>query len=175
MAADKREDVRISFKPEHGITILFIGESLPANPETFFYLERGALFLNTRQAFEEAGSPWRFEGELNFLRHFSGLGCYLVDLCNTGETVETKSCDLLRGDVEALSNTIRQFRPEKIVVVIKRITPYVVEALRQAGDRAPVPDCALPFPAHGHQNEYRENLKVFLKQMPGAGRVASCR
>jgi hypothetical protein len=164
VSEDDRESLRFQFKPKQ-VKFLFIGESPPGNPKKFFYKKKGALFDNTRKAFSAAGAPWAPETDGVFLEHFASLGCYLVDLCKAGEKVRPKSRSLLDLDVETLAKTIEKLKPEKVIVVIKRVTPFVIEALEKAKHRVSKPDCVLDFPTYGHQEEYRDELKAFLQML----------
>jgi hypothetical protein len=162
---DTRENRRTEFKPDK-VKVLFIGESPPANPKTFFYLETGALFRYTREAFNAAGAPWAPDREDRFLEHFRDLGCYLEDLCaEPGAEVNCKRRDYrskFAGEIKRLSEKIHRHDPEKVIVVIKRIERCVVEALSATGRESP--DLVLDFPVLGRQNKYRERLTAFLKQ-----------
>jgi hypothetical protein len=46
--------------------------------------------------------------------------------------------------------------------MLKRIAPYVAEALTKAEEEPERIVSVLPFPAHGHQREYVEALKTIL-------------
>lgn len=171
VSEDDRESLRCQFKPRK-VKFLFIGESPPQNRDTFFYKKTGALFHNTREAFTAAGSPWMAEDDECFLEHFKKQKCYLVDLCKAGEKVTSKSRSVLDLDVGALAKAIEELKPEKVIIVIRRIKPFVVKALKEAGHQKSEPDCVLDFPAHGHQGKYRDQLSAFLLRMaefPGNG------
>src|SRR2546425_9639049 len=98
---DEREKLRLAYRPPR-VRLLFVAESAPLNVKTFFYAKSGHLYPRTREAFEAAGAPWAPERGKDFLEHFRGMECYLVDLCPPGATVKTRASSLAE-DIERLS------------------------------------------------------------------------
>ena len=113
------------------------------------------------------------DGEV-FLRSFKGLGCYLDDLCltpvnNLGERERQRYRELC---VDDLALRLRAASPKAIVVVMKRIVPFVERAANHAGLTA-LPPIALPFPAQGNQLRYVEGLTLVLRDFRQEGILPS--
>ena len=150
------EAVRARFKPEP-IRVLCVGESPPAGG-TFFYCENSNLYRYTEEAFAAAFGRQFGPGE-EFLKFFSGLGCYLDDLCamplnhlQKGEReIRRAAC------ITSLSARLRIASPQAIVVVMKSIESPVRQAAKQA-EPGRIPFFALPFPAQGNQRKYVAGL-----------------
>jgi hypothetical protein len=68
----------------------------------------------------------------------------------------------LKESIEALAGRIREHDPEIIVIVLKRIEPYVREAIQKAGVSCPV--YSLPFPGNGHQRRFIRGLVEILNR-----------
>ena len=172
MTADLALDIlRQSYKPDT-IRVLFIGESPPAGG-TFFYKADSNLARYTQRAFTNVFGSAVGDGE-QFLRFFKELGCFLDDLCLTpiNHLDERERRRYREQSVGDLAARLRDASPQAIVVVIKRIVPFVVRAAHQAGF-ASLPIAALPFPAQGNQLRYVRELTIVLKDLQEAGRLIS--
>lgn len=69
-----------------------------------------------------------------------------------------------RAAQASLARRIREYRPQAIVSLLMCIR----EIVKQAADEA---ECdadlfAVPFPGHGHQKRFREQMAVILPQLP---------
>ena len=154
------EELRLSYHPDN-VTILFVGESPPAG-KTFFYAANSNLFRATLAGFQLAFPEISRD---SFLQAFKEMGCYLVDLCDqpVNNLTDPQKKELSFARIDALSYKLRDLKPEVIIVVIKRILPYVEQALKRSGITVKL--YALPFPAMGHQREYIHRLRILLKDM----------
>ena len=152
------EKVRLSFKPEK-IKLLFIAESPPASGD-FFYV-RSRMTVYTARAF---GSVFEesFISTSDFLNFFQDKGCYLEDLTSTAVNKMASSDreKYLKKGILQLSDKLRLYNPEAIVIMLKKIERHVKSAVAIAGLTCPV--YALPFPGNGHQNKFIRGLKNVL-------------
>jgi hypothetical protein len=161
------EAIRHSYKPK-SIRVLFIGESPPAGG-TFFYKGDSNLARYTQRAFTNVFGTSIGEGE-NFLRSFKELGCYLDDLClqPVNHLSENQRQRYRDESVDGLAVRIQAASPEVVVVVMKRILPFVEQAAYQAG-LAALPRIDLPFPAQGNQLRYVRELSLVLRDLQDTG------
>lgn len=178
------EVLRQHFRPKR-IAALFVGES-PPEGETFFYQADSRLYRATHEAFSYVWrwneglrcecSSWRSwpSGGQTFLHFFQGKGCYLEDLC--AETVNglprAERRRAREGGIAPLVYRLAASQPEVVIVVMKAIQRHVEQAVNHAS-KLPgwAPRCleALPFPAHGHQREYVDELKSLLLRLREKG------
>lgn len=148
------EEIRQSFRPET-VTLLLIGESPPARGK-FFY-EGCPMTAFTSRAFEIAHSK-RFNNIKRFLEYFKACGCYLDDLCHVPVDClpDTERDMKLRENIYPLSQRIREINPPVVVAVLKKIEDYVRDAVERSKCKPKI--YSLPFPGHGHQNKYIDEL-----------------
>jgi hypothetical protein len=165
---DAVEALRRSYRPKK-VRLLLVGESAPKSGK-FFY-RRSAMTTFTARAFEKAFGI-TFEDNAAFLRFFQGCGCYLEDVSLTAvnNMRPSERAQTLQKSVPSLSQRIRDLKPALVVAVLRRITPYVEEAMVQAG--RPVIFCTLPFPGSGSQNKYIDRLSDLLRRYLVAKRSA---
>jgi hypothetical protein len=153
------EALRKSYKPDQ-IKLLFVGESPPASGKFFYY--KGAMTTFTALAFEKVFDRV-FPDTSSFLKFFQHIGCFLEDLClePVDKMNPKERTTMLTDATESFSHRLRDYSPEAIVIVLKRIEPYVKEALRKAKISAPI--YTLPFPGFGHQKNYINKLYEILR------------
>ena len=153
------EALRKSYKPIQ-IKLLFVGESPPASGK-FFY-RKGSMTTYTSKAFERVFDTV-FSDTRSFLNFFRLSGCYLEDIClePVDKMTPKERTMALKDAVDFFSNRIKGFRPEAIVIVLKRIESHVKEALRKAKITCPI--YTLPFPGFGHQSNYIRELCNILQ------------
>lgn len=161
MSTESVEQKRQEYRPAQ-VLYLFIGESAPANG-TFFYSGDSNLARYTREAFERVLGD--FADTAQFLGAFQQSGCYLLDLCDTPvDALDRQQRRAARKQaIRSLSDPLSGMRPSLIVVVMKAIEREAAAAVRQAG-LGDVTMRVLPFPAHGHQREYVEQLTELVRQ-----------
>ena len=111
--------------------LLFIGESPPASGR-FFYCRDSGLYRAIREAFQVADA--RITDD-DFLARFQASGCYLVDLCR--EPIDHLPAPARREERRRaeprLAESIREHRPEAIIVLLRAIEPNVSSAAQEAG------------------------------------------
>jgi hypothetical protein len=149
------------------IRILFVGESSPAGG-THFYRADSQLYRATRDAFGQGLSVVRPPEGTAFLDWFRDLGCWLVDLAD--RPVDDLSAGERASEVDAgipaLARTLRELRPDRVLVVLRRIAPAVRAAARQAGLDEHAID-VLPFPTRQWRPVYVEQLSGIVAEMLG--------
>ena len=154
------ESIRKSYQPEK-IRLLFIGESPPASGK-FFYVKSGMTTF-TQKAFERALNK-SFADTPSFLDFFQSKGCYLDDMTEVPVNAMAKGEReaILMAEVMGLSKRLEEYGPEAVIVVMKRIEPYVRLAIDLAQINCPVH--VLLFPGQGQQNKYVEKLSDILRE-----------
>jgi hypothetical protein len=168
MRESQLESLRQSFRPER-VKVLFIGESRPRGG-TFFFAGNSNLAHYTQEAFERLYGP--FADTSAFLKRFSALGCYLVDLCSepvNGFTLLERSTACRAGE-STLARAITREQPRAIVVVKMSLKPFVMRAIAQAGMRHE--PTMLPFPSFGHQRRYVDALARVLRKLRAKGVIS---
>ncbi len=154
------EAIRQRFKPDN-IRLLLIGESPPESGKFFYADSRMTTF--TSRAFAKAHGV-TFKNNSEFLDYFKACGCYLDDLSHTPVN-QLGLCDRerrLQENVDALSQRIREANPSVIAITLKKIEPYVREAIKKSCCDSQV--YVLPFPGSGHQNKYIEILAAIITE-----------
>jgi hypothetical protein len=157
-----REKLRRRYRPAR-VRMLFIGESPPASGR-FFYQEDSGLYRAVRGAFLNAIPLLR---DVDFLRSFRALGCYLVDLC--GEPVDRlkrkqRAYACQEGEVR-LRRTIQRLKPEIIVTVVRSIAPNVRRVLVGADWKGQ--HLELPYPGRWwhHRTVFEKELIPILRAL----------
>ena len=155
----KIEDIRKSYQPKK-IKLLLIGESPPESGQ-FFYLE-SLMTTFTQRAFENTFNL-SFKNHKEFLQFFKKKGCYLDDLSSipVNGIPPLRKEEVLSGSILSFSKRLTLYKPEIVVIVLKRIERKVNEALDLS--RIQCERYTLPFPGNGHQNKYIQKLSKILK------------
>ena len=164
------ESIRQSYRPSK-VRLLLIGESPPAN-QGFFYVT-SAMTKYTAQAFSKAHGV-SFQSDDEFLSYFKDLGCFLDDLCHDPvdhlPREQREKC--LQDNVIGLSQRIKEIDPEVIVIALRKIETYVRVAALKSGLKPAI--FVLPFPGHGHQAKYKEQLfEIIQKYIPAGTHLIS--
>jgi hypothetical protein len=156
-----RERLRRNFRPKQ-VRILFVGESPPASGR-FFYQADSGLYRAIREAFAKASPNLR---EVNFLKSFRDLGCYLVDLCEQPvDRLQPKARRQAHVNGEPhLTKIFRNLRPKVVIVVVRSIARNVKRSELQAhwsGQHA-----ELPYPGRWirHRIVFIEELARLLRK-----------
>jgi hypothetical protein len=153
------ETLRKSYKPDQ-IKLLFIGESPPQSGNFFYH--KSSLTSFTSRAFEKVFDRV-FSDIHSFLIFFRLSGCYLEDIClePVDKLPPKERTMMLKDSIEYFSRRLKEYSPEAIVIVLKRIESPVKQALRKAKISCPI--YTLPFPGFGHQKIYIRKLRKILK------------
>jgi hypothetical protein len=144
------------------VRVLFVGESSPAG-ETHFYRGNSPLFRATRDAFQAGlGAPL----DAPFLEWFRDLGCWLVDLADApfDELPAAEQSAAIDAAIARLTATLQDLRPERVVVVLRRIAPAVQEAADEAG-LLELPINVLPYPTRQWRPVYIEELAGIVAEV----------
>lgn len=117
----------------------------------------------TSRAFEQAFET-QFDSVQEFLSYFKSKGCFLEDLSHDPvDNLDRKERErVLEQSVDTLSLRLSDARPEVIVIVLKKISGLVREAVTKAGLQVLIYE--LPFPGSGHQNRYIKPLAEILRK-----------
>jgi hypothetical protein len=154
------------FRPST-VRVLLVGESSPAG-STHFYRANSGLFRATREAFDLATVAARPSEAIAFLDWFRDLGCWLVDLADRpfDDVPAAEHAAEVEAAIARLAMTMLETRPEKVVVVLRRIAPAVRAAAQLAGvaDQAIV---VLPFPTRQWRPVYIEQLTGMVNEVLG--------
>ena len=145
--------------------VLMVGESSPAGG-THFYHADSILFRATTEAFGSAYDPVRVPEGPAFLEWFASLGCWLVDMADRPvDDLEAASRSaLVRAGIPRLVDLILDTRPERVVVVIRRVAPAVREAAALAGFAASAID-VVPFPIRQWRPVYVRQLAAIIRDV----------
>jgi hypothetical protein len=151
--------------------ILFVGESSPAGG-THFYQADSNLYRATQEAFGKGLSVARVPDGDAFLDWFRDLGCWLIDLADrpVNDLAEGDRSAAVGAGIPRLAVILRQFRPERVVVVLRQVAPAVRSAAAQAGFDEHAID-VLPFPVRQWRLVYVEQLAGIVGEVL-AGRLA---
>jgi hypothetical protein len=151
--------------------LLFVGESSPAGG-THFYQADSNLYRATREAFGRGLSVARVPEGDAFLAWFRDLGCWLIDLADrpVNDLAEGDRSAAVGAGIPRLAVTLRQLRPERVVVVLRQVAPAVRSAAAQAGFDEHAID-VLPFPVRQWRLAYVEQLAGIVGEVL-AGRPA---
>ena len=154
------EEIRMKFRPET-VKLLLVGESPPSGDE-FFYND-GKMTTYTSKSFQKA-LKITFSDNQEFLKVFKAKGCYLEDLCHEpiDKLAKKEREDKLRRAVPGFSEIIKSLEPPVLVIVLKKIEPFVREAIAQSGVNTTV--YTIPFAGNGHQNKYMNELHKIIQQ-----------
>jgi hypothetical protein len=152
------EKVRVSYKPEK-IKLLFIAESPPASGQ-FFY-RRSMMTTYTSRAFAQVFNR-SFDSATDFLNFFQKKDCYLEDMTSTpvNKMSAVDREKTIEMGISQLTEKIRVYIPEAIVIMLRKIERYAKKAITSAGVTCPV--YTLPFPGNGNQNKFIHGLIVIL-------------
>jgi putative transcriptional regulator len=144
------------------VRVLFVGEAPPAGG-TFFYAGNSQAYRELKKALEShLGNP------ANFLLAFKERGYFLDDL--TMEPMNPaggrKRGKALTPEVQLLAERMAEYRPELVVSLLKRICPYVADAMSRAGLDPGEQHRVVSFPGNGQQAIFRGEIAELLKLLP---------
>ena len=71
---------------------------------------------------------------------------------------------IFRKNVPLLAQRLTRYQPEIVVTLLKRIGPYVQDAISQAG--ADVKHYCVPFPGNGQQSNFRREMAEIASLLP---------
>jgi hypothetical protein len=155
----QHDELRAAYRPS-AIRVLFVGEAPPAGG-TFFYAANSQVYRYLKEVLEpHLGWP------TDFLAAFAARGYFLDDLVT--EPVDHiplgERTPIFRKSVPLLAHRLREYRPQLIVTVLKRIEDHVEESRQVAGIEAP--HYKVPFPGNGQQANFRRRMAEILPHFP---------
>ena len=153
--------------------ILFVGESSPAGG-THFYRADSNLYRATREAFGLGLSVTRPPEGAPFLAWFQELGCWLVDVADrpVNQSAPAERASAVDAGVPGLAHTLRETRPERVLVVLRRVAPAVRAAAREADVDEHTID-VLPFPTRQWRPVYVRQLAEIVGKLLGSAPPAT--
>jgi putative transcriptional regulator len=158
-SASDTKKLRARYRPAK-IKVLFVGEAPPAGG-TFFYAGNSQMYRHLRETLQSRlGDPH------DFLQAFKDRGYFLDDLVLEpfDQIPAKKRAPILRQNVPLLAQRMTRYQPEIVVTLLKRIGPYVEDAISQA--RADVKHYCVPFPGVGQQGNFRREMAEIVPLLP---------
>jgi hypothetical protein len=151
------EKTRQSYRPDR-ITTLFVGESAP-HGGTFFYNQDSGLFREIRKA---------FKGDTSFLDDFERNGFYLDDLVlePVNHLDNSHRRRLCHAAVSSLVARLKDYKPQTVVILLRRIEPLVRRSIREAGLSCQI--YCTPYPGFGNQGRFHETMTEIIPKLPFA-------
>jgi DNA-binding transcriptional regulator YiaG len=142
------------------VRVLFVGEAPPAGG-TFFYAGNSQMYRLLRETLQS-----RLGDQDDFLQAFKDRGYFLDDLVLEpfDQIPATKRASILRRNVPFLARRMTRYQPEIVVTLLKRIGPYVEDAISRA--RADVQHYCVSFPGTGQQGNFRREMAKIVPLLP---------
>jgi putative transcriptional regulator len=158
-SASTAKKLRARYLPAK-VRVLFVGEAPPAGG-TFFYAGNSQMYRHLRETLQS-----RWGDPDDFLQAFKNRGYFLDDLVLEpfDQIPATKRASILRRNVPLLARRMTRYQPEIVVTLLKRIGPYVEDAISQA--RAEVKHYCVPFPGVGQQGNFRREMAEIIPLLP---------
>lgn len=105
----------------------------------------------------------RFQSLGDFLDFFKARGCYLDDLSHqpVDNLPRPERRRVLANSVAQLAERLIEYRPERVIAVLRSIESDVRRAVLIANLNVPVH--AVPFPGQGHQRRFVAELSAILR------------
>ncbi|SEO59969.1 hypothetical protein [Propionispora vibrioides] len=156
------EEIRLGFKPDI-VRVLLVGESAPV-AGTFFYTG-DSLCKYTQTAFANVFPAMRAKRWQEFLSFFQQSGFYLDDLCLipvNGMDKASRQQNLINS-IPSLALRIEKYAPSHIIILLKGIEKYVLQAVNLSGVRAHL--YTVPFGGMGHQNKYIDEMSTIISAL----------
>jgi hypothetical protein len=142
--------------------MLFVGEAPPASGR-FFYQADSGLYRAIREAFVDACPD---TGEVDFLKSFQELGCYLVDLCDKpvdGMDAEHRRKACLKSEAR-LARILKQLQPKIVITVVRSIVDNVRRSALKVGWSGLHLDLPYPGRWHHHRTRFLGTLTASLRE-----------
>ena len=161
---------REKYQP-HKIKILFVAESPPSSGGYFYFSEtigKDHLFRETMKALDlwPVSRPLRRGVDKRpLLERFRSNGFFLIDTCElpVDKLSTTERMTAVRRGAVGLASRVRRLNPAHIIVVKNTVFRPVCQALEREGlGRRILNKTSLPFPSHGNQKKFRNNLRQMI-------------
>ncbi len=161
---------REKYQP-HKIKILFVAESPPSSGGYFYFSEtigKDHLFRETMKALDlwPVSRPLRRGVDKRpLLERFRSNGFFLIDTCElpVDKLSTTERMTAVRRGAVGLASRVRRLNPAHIIVVKNTVFRPVCQALEREGlGRRILNKTSLPFPSHGNQKKFRNNLRQMM-------------
>ena len=161
---------REKYQP-HKIKILFVAESPPSSGGYFYFSEtigKDHLFRETMKALDlwPVSRPLRRGVDKRpLLERFRSNGFFLIDTCElpVDKLSTTERMTAVRRGAVGLASRVRRLNPAHIILVKNTVFRPVCQALEREGlGRRILNKTSLPFPSHGNQKKFRNNLRQMI-------------
>ena len=166
------ENLRNEYKPPAPIKLLFVGESPPKPKTGRFFYEGGPLARHTKEAFESRYRGIQELSEIDFLKCFKELGCFLDDI-SLKPVAEKNQSDrnyTILTEFNEFVERLKSYHPRAVVTVIKRIDFFVRYAVEEAGLELRLD--FLPFPSHRNVARFVDGLSDVLAREIKSGNLS---
>jgi DNA-binding transcriptional regulator YiaG len=153
------EKQRARYRPNR-IKVLFVGEAPPAGG-TFFYAGNSQLHRYLSEALQ-----MHLKYPQNFLQSFKDNGYFLDDLVlePLDKIPIGKRTPIFRRNVPLLAKRIAEYAPAVVVTVLKRIRPYVEDAISKTNPN--IKHYCVSFPGNGQQANFRREMAEIVPSLP---------
>src|ERR1700678_3003819 len=157
--ASNAKKLRARYRPLK-IKVLFVGEAPPPGGR-FFYAGNSQMYRHLREALQSRlGNPH------DFLQAFKDRGYFLDDLVlEPFDQIPAKErAPILKQNIPRLAQRMTRYQPEIVITLLKRIDPYVQDAISRA--RADVKHYCVPSPGNGQQSNFRREMAEIPQLLP---------
>lgn len=144
MDSSSFDELRQQYKPDK-INVLFIADA-PAAGNYFFYRKNSEMFKAVKAAFTQVFGEFKDKDE--FLSFYKDFGCYLDNICLVPVkhlSAKEQQAERERG-IKPLAERIAQMQPMLIIITMKAIEKYAMEAIALSGAEGIKKIASVPFP-----------------------------
>jgi hypothetical protein len=155
-------DLQQQYKPEK-VQVLFIADA-PAAGTRFFYRKNSELFKAVKSAFTQVfGEFTDKDAFLNFYRDF---GCYLDNICLVPVKYlpPKEQNEERRRGIPSLAERIAEMQPRLIIITMKAIEKYALEAISQSKAESIEKVASIPFPL-GSMTNFNNSISGIVSAM----------
>lgn len=160
--ANNFEELRQQYKPEK-VNVLFIADAPSVGPR-YFYRKNSELFKAVKAAFTQVFGEFKDRDE--FLNFYKDFGCYLDNICLVPVKhlpVKEQNIERQRGIVP-LSQRITEMQPRLIIITMKAIEKYALEAIHLAHAVSVEKVASIPFPL-GSMTNFNNSITGMVNAM----------
>ncbi len=153
-------DLRQQYKPDK-INILFIADA-PAAGNRFFYRKNSELFKAVKAAFTQVFGEFTDRDE--FLNFYKDFGCYLDNICLVPVKHlpdKEQKAERQRG-IQPLAERIAEMQPRLIIITMKAIEKYALEAIAQSKADSIEKVVSIPFPL-GSMTNFNNSISGIVR------------
>ncbi|GAB2701116.1 hypothetical protein GCM10027037_27730 [Mucilaginibacter koreensis] len=159
---DNFNDLRQHYKPEK-VNVLFIADA-PAAGSRFFYRKNSELFKAVKAAFTQVFGEFADKDE--FLDFYKAFGCYLDNIClvPVKHLSPKEQNEERRRGIPYLAERIAEMQPRLIIITMKAIEKYALEAISQSKAESIEKIASIPFPL-GSMTNFNNSISGMVSAM----------